>query len=265
MGTSKLQQLTGKRILEEFGFSDLRENYRPDWMQSEKGERLELDFYIPSIQVAVEVQGRQHFVFTPRFHSDYECFLVQQKRDRAKAQICEAKGILLWEVLSISDIDLVIEKIRPMVSDNIRTKAPQILSYEDWDSVLVSYIKYAMRATPEGRIKWGQRIGRQKVATKKLAQAEKTYSDICKKLGNSEKVSHKNTIAEAKRTLDRRTNGLAESKRFTKADFDYVSRGVVRFLAENHPPLAFIANHPLISTQAEDRESYTYKEKYFVE
>jgi len=59
------------------------------------GTRLELDFYMPALRTAIEVQGRQHYEFTPFFHADYDDFRTQQKRDRAKQTLCQAKNINL--------------------------------------------------------------------------------------------------------------------------------------------------------------------------
>lgn len=265
MAASELQRLTGKRILEEFGFPDLKENYRPDWMQSEKGERLELDFYIPSLRIAIEVQGQQHFTFTPRFHSTYECFLAQQKRDSAKLRLCEIHGVQLWEVSNVEDLQLVLEKIRIRIPDTAKTKAPKFLSDAHWDSILMTYIKIAMRSTPEGRIRWGHYKGKRKIARVKLAKAKKSFFELNALLGSSENPKHKNAIDDAKKQLDRRIKGLKDSRKFEKVDFVLVSRGVMRFLSEHRPPVTFIANHPLISTQAEDKDAYTYKVKFLVE
>jgi len=57
MSTSKLQRYTGEQLRKRFGKYGLVENTRPAWLVSSKGERLELDFFIDKLSVAVEVQG----------------------------------------------------------------------------------------------------------------------------------------------------------------------------------------------------------------
>jgi hypothetical protein len=40
---------------------------------------LHLDFYLPLYKLAVEVQGQQHFEFTPFFHGDIQGFVTSRK------------------------------------------------------------------------------------------------------------------------------------------------------------------------------------------
>ena len=44
---------------------------------------LYLDIFMPSISLAVEVHGRQHYEFVPFFHKTKADFLLARKRDRA--------------------------------------------------------------------------------------------------------------------------------------------------------------------------------------
>lgn len=74
---------------------------------------LPYDIFIPLYSTAVEVNGSQHYVFTPMFHNDYEDFLYQEKRDKIKREWAESHYdtfivIDLREVLSLEDaINLV--------------------------------------------------------------------------------------------------------------------------------------------------------------
>lgn len=93
MATSKLQQQVSALLNIHLGQYTIRENYRPDWL-----DRLELDFYIKELQVGIEVQGRQHFEFLPKFHKDIAGFQAQQDRDLRKADLCTQLRISLYYI-----------------------------------------------------------------------------------------------------------------------------------------------------------------------
>ncbi len=58
-------------------------------------KKLFLDFYIPTLGIAVEVHGRQHYEFTPLYHNTKMDFFKGQANDRNKAEWCELNGITL--------------------------------------------------------------------------------------------------------------------------------------------------------------------------
>ena len=109
MATSKLQELTAKKLFQTLPSLTIKENFRPDWMDN--GEvRLELDFYIPDYKIAIEVQGEQHYRYVEFFHGEYSGFLEQQKRDEDKRVICRLAGIRLVEISSLEELkDFVFE------------------------------------------------------------------------------------------------------------------------------------------------------------
>ena len=111
MATSHLQKLTGARLRKLFGKHGVVENTRPDWLISSHGERLELDFFIDRLSVAVEVQGRQHVEFIPHFHESRWHFEQQVRRDKEKARICERSGIELLYVFKKGDVPDILGKI----------------------------------------------------------------------------------------------------------------------------------------------------------
>ncbi len=56
---------------------------------------LYLDFYIPSIKLAIEVHGQQHYEFCPFFHKSKADFLKGKARDEDKITWCELNDIKL--------------------------------------------------------------------------------------------------------------------------------------------------------------------------
>jgi len=75
--------------------------HRPDWLCNHRtGFNLEIDFYIPSLHLAIEYQGHHHFSNKTRFRNDIEKVTEHdvKKLDlirlRNKGKIC--KIIMLW-------------------------------------------------------------------------------------------------------------------------------------------------------------------------
>lgn len=68
-------------------------NYRPPWLKNpETGKNLELDFYIPHVNIAIEIQGQHHYEDSDQIF-----------RDKLKKYLLEKKNIHLIE-LSIFQI-----------------------------------------------------------------------------------------------------------------------------------------------------------------
>jgi len=59
------------------------------------GDRLRLDIYCPSYNLAAEYHGRQHFFFSNHFHDSIQDFEESVERDRKKEEMCREKGIAL--------------------------------------------------------------------------------------------------------------------------------------------------------------------------
>lgn len=76
------------------------------------------DFYIPSRNCLIEVQGEQHFQFIKSFFKKREDFLKAQERDRIKISYAAANNILLyilpyWEIGNLKDSsDIFNERFR---------------------------------------------------------------------------------------------------------------------------------------------------------
>jgi hypothetical protein len=63
-----------------------------------KSETLYLDFYIPLNKKCIEVNGEQHYKFTPYYHNNKLAFLRSQKRDKDKREWCEINNICCIEL-----------------------------------------------------------------------------------------------------------------------------------------------------------------------
>ena len=72
---------------------------RPNFLRNEMtGRNLEIDLFNKDLGLAVEIQGIQHYKFSPRFHLSETQFHEQQKRDQMKALKCRNYGIKLIEI-----------------------------------------------------------------------------------------------------------------------------------------------------------------------
>ncbi len=79
-------------------------HYRPGWL-----EGLELDIYIPSLKLAFEYQGQQHF-HPLRVWGGQKALQDLRVRDTRKAEICNNLGIKL----------ITIDYTKPLVEDYVR-------------------------------------------------------------------------------------------------------------------------------------------------
>jgi len=77
---------------------------------SYKGQRLFFDFYLPTLELYVEVQGIQHTQFSPHFHQDAAAFRAQKKRDRLKVDWCadEEKTLI---TINYDEIPISVENL----------------------------------------------------------------------------------------------------------------------------------------------------------
>lgn len=124
MSTSKLQRYVSKLLSNELAGLTIKENVRPDWLITKDGSRLELDFYVEEIQAAIEVQGKQHYEYIPHFHGDYQRFQAQLEWDSFKREICQKRGVALFEVGDELEAKEAIAKMRAMVLPPEPPKTP---------------------------------------------------------------------------------------------------------------------------------------------
>lgn len=65
---------------------------------------LYLDFYIPSLMMAFEVHGEQHYEYNPFFHKSKADFLKAKARDEDKIEWCKLNNIQIV-VLNFKESD----------------------------------------------------------------------------------------------------------------------------------------------------------------
>lgn len=87
-------------------------HHRPDWLQG-----LELDIFLPDLQLAIEYQGQQHYHPIDAWGGE-QALLGLQRRDVRKARICERRGITLISVKYTEP--LTQEHIRNRVDERLR-------------------------------------------------------------------------------------------------------------------------------------------------
>lgn len=63
-----------------------------------RGMVLYLDFYIPLINVCIEVHGEQHYRYNTLYHNTRQDFISQKQRDSIKKQWCNLNGITVVEL-----------------------------------------------------------------------------------------------------------------------------------------------------------------------
>ena len=75
---------------------------------------LELDIYIPSLKLAFEYNGKQHYEYTLFFHKTYNDFEIQQLKDNRKQELCEQNGIklIVFRYDEELSLQLVLQKLK---------------------------------------------------------------------------------------------------------------------------------------------------------
>jgi hypothetical protein len=62
------------------------------------GKQLFIDFYIPSLNLAVECQGEQHYNYTQHFHKDEDGYKDAVARDDMKREWARKSKVFLLEI-----------------------------------------------------------------------------------------------------------------------------------------------------------------------
>ena len=72
---------------------------RPNFLKNpETGRNLELDCYNEELKLALEYNGKQHYVYPNAFHKSKQDFMQQLRRDRYKKLRCDQEGVFLITV-----------------------------------------------------------------------------------------------------------------------------------------------------------------------
>lgn len=125
--SSKIQTRIGTLIRLQFRDYEIQENIRPAWLTSPEGERLELDFYIPELSLAFEIQGDQHYKFVPHFHRKMDDFANQVRRDQRKRELCIEHEIHLIEVASETEYKYAQDEIQEAMKSQVNKNLSQFV------------------------------------------------------------------------------------------------------------------------------------------
>lgn len=97
-GTSSKEKEISKILDELLG----RDNYETqktwNWLRSDTGKNLKVDFYIPSMSIAIEYDGQQHYNYIEYFHKTTENFKRSQALDKIKDTELEKHNIKLVRI-----------------------------------------------------------------------------------------------------------------------------------------------------------------------
>lgn len=76
------------------------------------GTRLTLDFFNATRNIAIEVDGMQHYKYNKHFHrGNKNNFLEQLKRDNYKEQFCERNEIILYRIREDEDVETQLDEL----------------------------------------------------------------------------------------------------------------------------------------------------------
>jgi len=91
--SSKLQEEARELIEKRFPASTLYEE-----VILRGCNNLIADFFIPSLNILIEVHGAQHYIFNKHFHKDIASFKLYQSNDILKQEWCELNNVLYIEL-----------------------------------------------------------------------------------------------------------------------------------------------------------------------
>lgn len=143
------------------------------------GDRLRLDFYLPGLYTAFEVDGNPHNEIVGLFHGGREEFDKAQQRDRAKDQWCEDNNILLIRITAKLAVEArlnpecrvtVVDMIRDRIAEAAPTGPPVVEKEETPASIRYNKYRKDMNELSKQR-------------RKEAYRAAKAMKDKLKKLG----------------------------------------------------------------------------------
>ena len=93
IGENRLYEI----VKEQYPKEKILRNERPDWLKNDANHNLELDIFLPEIDLAFEYNGKQHREHVPFFGTIAQ-FEKQKRNDEIKRETCKSKGIVLIEI-----------------------------------------------------------------------------------------------------------------------------------------------------------------------
>lgn len=147
--TSKLQELFRKHIEVWFGNTEIKEDYRPDWLNG-----LEIDLFLPEHGIAIECQGLQHKYYAPRYQASEKDFYRQHHRDVVKRRAIGDRGIIMIAAYSISELRRKLKKIERKANKRHRYPGFQIKSNPIPRALQVETDKYYRDIGKKKREEW---------------------------------------------------------------------------------------------------------------
>jgi very-short-patch-repair endonuclease len=97
--TSSLSERTFRDAFELASGIVFEHNIRPVWLKNPVTfHTMELDMFCAKLKLAIEYDGRHHYVYPNQYHKDMDEFRAQQARDVAKDELCLQKGVTLIRV-----------------------------------------------------------------------------------------------------------------------------------------------------------------------
>jgi hypothetical protein len=92
----------------------IKHQWSPKWLSG-----MRIDVSIPSLKIAIEYNGEQHY--RPiEFFGGREMFVLQKKRDTLKKKKCSSNGVKLFIVKYNEDLDTALDKIKLFVEKKIK-------------------------------------------------------------------------------------------------------------------------------------------------
>ena len=91
-----------------------------------KNTRLRFDIFLPSFNMAIEYQGKQHY-FPISYFGGEENFKKQQDRDNRKRQFCKENNIILLEI----PYTLKKEEIEEVLSKNLQGSTTKVVQVNE--------------------------------------------------------------------------------------------------------------------------------------
>jgi very-short-patch-repair endonuclease len=116
------QKIIDGFIIATFGDEDIIKEMTWDWFRNDiTNSYLYADIYIPSLNLAIEYDGEQHFKFIPFFHKTIEKFHEQQQRDILKNKLLKENHINLIRIKYNEEISYenIINKINQLIVTNL--------------------------------------------------------------------------------------------------------------------------------------------------